>query len=143
MRRRFSETTQEAHPMVDGVDLSLTASPLTPDPLSPLGRGEPRIALGLNSAPVLLPDFRDRNELAISRVNAAGCACLQPAVPLASSRSSSKMQKLQTNHWLRQRWLKAISESASICNAASQGERFHFEALVFASAVVRETQSFV
>ncbi len=45
-RQRFSETTQEAHPMGDGVDLSLTAIPLTPDPLSPLGRGEPRIALG-------------------------------------------------------------------------------------------------
>ncbi len=45
----------------DGVDLSLTAIPLTPDPLSPLGRGEPRIALGLNSTPVLLSDFRDRN----------------------------------------------------------------------------------
>ncbi|MCI0418308.1 MAG: hypothetical protein L0312_03635, partial [Acidobacteria bacterium] len=48
----------------DGVDLSLTAIPLTADPLcplAPLGRGEPRIALGLNSTPVLLPDFRDRN----------------------------------------------------------------------------------
>ncbi len=47
--------------MGDGVDLSLMAIPLTPDPLSPLGRGEPRIALGLNSTPVLLSEFRDRN----------------------------------------------------------------------------------
>ncbi len=47
--------------MGDGVDLSLTAIPLTPDPLSPLGPGEPRIALGLNSTPVLLSDFHDRN----------------------------------------------------------------------------------
>ncbi|MCI0627679.1 MAG: hypothetical protein L0387_39515, partial [Acidobacteria bacterium] len=31
-------------------------------PLSPaLGRGEPRIALGFNSTPVLLSDFHDRN----------------------------------------------------------------------------------
>ncbi len=30
--------------MGDGVDLSLTAIPLTPDPLSPLGRGEPNPA---------------------------------------------------------------------------------------------------
>ncbi len=47
--------------MGDGVDLSLTAIPLTPHPHTPVGRGEPRIALGLNSRPVLLHDFRDKN----------------------------------------------------------------------------------
>ena len=37
MRRRFSQTTQEAHPMGEGVDPSLTAIPLTPDPSPALG----------------------------------------------------------------------------------------------------------
>ncbi len=50
-RRRFLETTQEAHPMGDGVDLSLTAIPLTPDPPLPVGaRGaENRIGAQLHT----------------------------------------------------------------------------------------------
>ncbi|MCI0723552.1 MAG: hypothetical protein L0338_32020, partial [Acidobacteria bacterium] len=64
-RQRFSETTQEAHPMVDGVDLSLTAIPLTPDPLSPLAPvgasgAENRIGAQLQR-PCCFPAFRDRN----------------------------------------------------------------------------------
>jgi hypothetical protein len=30
-------------------------------PLSPLGRAEPRIQLGLNATPALISDFNDRN----------------------------------------------------------------------------------
>ncbi len=63
-RRRFSQTTQEAHPMGHGVDSSLTPIPLNTDP-SPRwprwGEGSRELHLGINSTPVLLSDFRDRN----------------------------------------------------------------------------------
>lgn len=67
----FSRPAQEAHSVEDGVDSSLTSIPLTPMRasqdliLSPLGRGAPKIALGLNSTPALLSDSCDKNELEV------------------------------------------------------------------------------